>query len=651
MKINSITLKNFRSYYGEQTLSFTIDEDRHVTVIHGANGAGKTSLFIAFNWCFYGTSFVQRKFGNIGLLENRRAIREDNSVETMVEIRFTYRGTQYCVRRSNFGSNVTNLSLRSNNRFGLKREYFDDDASERIRLIFPESVSTHFFFDGEQIYNFTKPGNEEEIEHAVRNVLRIEEINRGCQHLADIASEYRRELNRKSTGNLKKLRDEMKNLESNQNKFDKDIEKNKAEIAAAENLKQKIDTRLLAIASARKLAEERNSIEKELQGMNGDRKDKLSEIRGLANKGFYSLAKSAIRKSLEIIEKNDVPSSIPKVFLQELLNQTKCLCGRPIPHESAEYQNIVNLLNSADATGTEYLVGETQNNLKRLLNEQVKNIPIQLQTTSNDLQELESKIQAKDKRLEKIKEKLGNFNDEEINQLEEARKRHESDIRELEDKITHTRGRIEEINYKISQLKIEIDKEDKLNAETEQLSRRHRLTDDAANAMKEIYEMHATNMREQIQEEVRPIFRGLIKNADHFTEITLKENYKLLVIDASGDDVLPEMSAGQRQVLSLAFIGSLAKMAIRNMIPNLENEPFPIVMDTPFGRLSKEHRETIADVFPEIADQLVLFVTDEELHGEARTKLESWIGAEYELKFTREDEKNTTTTIKPISII
>ena len=155
-------------------------------------------------------------------------------------------------------------------------------------------------------------------------------------------------------------------------------------------------------------------------------------------------------------------------------------------------------------------------------------------------------------------------------------------------------------------------------------------------------------MREKIQEEVGPIFKGLIKNADHFTEIKLRENYRLLVIDALGDDVLPEMSAGQRQVLSLSFIGALAKMAIKNMLPNLENEPFPIVMDTPFGRLSTEHRETIADVFPEIADQLVLFVTDEELHGEARTKLESWIGAEYKLEFTREDEKNTTTTITRI---
>jgi DNA sulfur modification protein DndD len=80
----------------------------------------------------------------------------------------------------------------------------------------------------------------------------------------------------------------------------------------------------------------------------------------------------------------------------------------------------------------------------------------------------------------------------------------------------------------------------------------------------------------------------------------------------------------------------------------MENEPFPIVMDTAFARLSSKHRENIADIFPEIADQLVLFVTDEELHGKARANLESRIGAEYELHFTKEDSLTSTTTIKRI---
>ncbi len=649
MKLNYITLKNFRSYYGEQSLYFTTDESRHVTVIHGANGAGKTSLFMACHWCFYGTESVRRKFGNIGKLENRRALRENNSAETLVEIGFTYRENEYCAKRSTFGDNKTTFLLKSNNPFGLKRKHTEDDASDRIKSIIPEDVSVHFFFDGEQIYNFTKPGNEEEIQNAVRNVLRIEEIDRGRRHLTNIASEYRRELKRNSTGNLKVLLDERENRQSQRDKFCEDIEKKKAEIEASKNLKQDVDDRLKTIASSRELAQERNSIELELQKLKDNKEDSRIEIRALANKGFFPLAKPVIFKCLEIIEKNDIPSRIPTAFLKDLLCQTNCLCGRPIPSESIEYQNIVNLLeNTVTSDSEKYAISETENNLKRLLNDEVEKIPMQLKSSLGNAQELESKIQTNEIRLENIKENLGNFDDDEVTQLEAARKGYESDIRDYENKISLTKGRIEEIDRIISQLDEDIKKEESLSTATELLKRSYELTNAASSAMAEIYEMHAANMREQIQEEVQPIFKGLVRNADHFVEITLTENYKLLVIDVSGDDVLPEMSAGQRQILSLSFIGALAKMAVKRMIPNLENEPFPIVMDTPFGRLSKEHRENIVDVFPDIADQLVLFVTDEELYGDARTKLESSIGAEYVLQFTKEDLKNTTTTIKRI---
>ena len=52
-------------------------------------------------------------------------------------------------------------------------------------------------------------------------------------------------------------------------------------------------------------------------------------------------------------------------------------------------------------------------------------------------------------------------------------------------------------------------------------------------------------------------------------------------------------------------------------------------MDTPFGRLSSNHREKITANLPALASQLVLFVTDEELHDQARINLQPRIGKEY----------------------
>ena len=54
MKIEKLIINNFRQFFGEIEIEFSTDELKNVTVVHGANGSGKTSLLNAFKWCFYG---------------------------------------------------------------------------------------------------------------------------------------------------------------------------------------------------------------------------------------------------------------------------------------------------------------------------------------------------------------------------------------------------------------------------------------------------------------------------------------------------------------------------------------------------------------------------------------------------------------------
>jgi DNA sulfur modification protein DndD len=107
----------------------------------------------------------------------------------------------------------------------------------------------------------------------------------------------------------------------------------------------------------------------------------------------------------------------------------------------------------------------------------------------------------------------------------------------------------------------------------------------------------------------------------------LGSDFNLEVIDRYGQQARPELSAGERQVLSLSFITAMAQVS---------EEEAPLVMDTPFGRLSSHHRNSIAEKLPQLTSQLVLFVTDEELRDEARRNLEPRIGAEYRLDFDRD---------------
>ena len=51
---------------------------------------------------------------------------------------------------------------------------------------------------------------------------------------------------------------------------------------------------------------------------------------------------------------------------------------------------------------------------------------------------------------------------------------------------------------------------------------------------------------------------------------------------------------------------------------------------------AEPYRNSITLHLPDLASQLVLFVTDEELRDQARANLESKIGAEYRLEFDNE---------------
>ncbi|MBV5262322.1 AAA family ATPase, partial [Synechococcus moorigangaii CMS01] len=54
MRLLSLRLKNFRQFYGETPALQLASRDRKkITIIHGNNGAGKTTILNAFTWVLF----------------------------------------------------------------------------------------------------------------------------------------------------------------------------------------------------------------------------------------------------------------------------------------------------------------------------------------------------------------------------------------------------------------------------------------------------------------------------------------------------------------------------------------------------------------------------------------------------------------------
>ena len=64
MKFKSIRMKNFMRYKGENTILFSCDPEKNVTVVLGDNTVGKTTIAQAFRWGLYGAISTDRRKSN-----------------------------------------------------------------------------------------------------------------------------------------------------------------------------------------------------------------------------------------------------------------------------------------------------------------------------------------------------------------------------------------------------------------------------------------------------------------------------------------------------------------------------------------------------------------------------------------------------------
>jgi DNA sulfur modification protein DndD len=190
MKLERIGLENFRQYYGQQKLSFARAKDHNVTVIHGINGAGKTSLFLAINWCLYGRNVENIKvINNVGELVSKEAIEQANpgdNIQTSVIITFLHNGERYIVKRSLTAQKLLTdeLNIDDLDQFTMMRQRPDGKATQiknplgAMNAILPVNAREYFFFDGEKIDNFAKPEASAQVKDAIYQVLRLEMLER-----------------------------------------------------------------------------------------------------------------------------------------------------------------------------------------------------------------------------------------------------------------------------------------------------------------------------------------------------------------------------------------------------------------------------------------------------------------------------------------
>jgi DNA sulfur modification protein DndD len=237
--------------------------------------------------------------------------------------------------------------------------------------------------------------------------------------------------------------------------------------------------------------------------------------------------------------------------------------------------------------------------------------------------------------LDKIKEKLINYPNEDIQQLQNRLDVTDTTIRELILEQGAKQQKIDDLTREVGEIVKQVAKQ-KMNEQKQALAQRRIIaTQEAAECLIEVRKRLEQQFRVLLEQKVQQIFAQI-----SFTPYIpkLSEKYELSLIEnTTWQESAVAASTGENQILSLSFIGAIIdrvrEWSENKLLMVSDSSAFPIVMDSPFGTLDEMYRRQIAKTIPNLANQLVVLVTKTQWRGEVAEEMANYIGREYILTY------------------
>ena len=652
MKLHKIEIINFRQFKGHQEIEFAIGTPKNVTVVYGENGRGKTGIFRALMFCLYGDrSLSQDELTGEGKKEGLKLINEvtlkenmGSQVESKVTIYFSHKQKQFRLTRKisglmkNDGSIIQNLGdqveLQQTDVNGntLPVDNDPDKIKPQIQEILHSRLRDYFLFDGERIERLTRNTKERraEVRQGIRALLDLDAMELAQKGLHKLISQIEKEIRYKSTGELQRVMALINDLTTK-------IENLESEREYDEQESKRLEHRIHKISELISVNEETAEKEKKRQEFIKSMLDKKVETDELKKEMATHLNTSAQLVAYEMIEqlreelelrrhKGELPPSIRKEFVERLLDQESCICGTSL--DQAHIKERKYLQEFLQKHYTPGLGGKSLDLLLSLnrissANEGLANEFNRLLITNKKLQD---EIKDLETKIKLLGEELGEGGTS-IDDLIQERNQCEEDMKTLDREMDRRAQDIIMNEKERDELRKTAYVLEKRQSHVKSLVDRRDLTKDTLVELNAIYDQFADEVKQKLSVKSTQIFSRLadVETQKDIKKISIDDNYMLDVLNWADRRRLGEISAGQRQIVSLSFI-----MALIQVAGDLE---VPLFMDTPFGRLSGMHRDHLLDTIPKMASQWILLATDTEftaVEADALRQTNSW-GGIYEL--------------------
>lgn len=655
MRLRSLTFENFRQFYGSQCLRFAEGKDKNVTIVYGANGAGKTTILNAFTWCLF-KSFTPA-FDNPTHLINERAWDEAGALDVVtasVRLEFEHENKVYQVVRKTSklknrdGSGQLEVDSEAQmwhtddtGRISSTNKYPDD----AIEQIMPNRLHRFFFFDGERIEQLAKPSAYEQIGEAIKTVLGLAVIERGFTHLSTVGKKLEGELRDVSPPDMQKLIDELEAIERqiNQKTKDRDDEVKKRENIADEI--EAINVRLRTLAEAEALQKRRDELEEAFTAG----KARLSELRiELAHKfsvdGHLAfsggLCSIALEKLEALREKGALPTPLKRQFVEDLLENGVCICGCKLEAGSDAYDLVADWKNKAGSADVEEVWTKLAAHARDSVLQR-EEFYRDLQNRQRELIEVQQQQQVRSDDISAIDAAIDTRGSEEARELNNKRQQLVLQNETAIESAHALKIELDTLSEKRKE-KIKEQQDKKLEGEKANVAqRRVKVVAETQRLFQRILELRTEEVRKTLDLRLKKIY-GRISFKRYTPE--LSDGFRLELTKTVGAGVEPvARSSGENQLLSLAFVGSIADLARERYeqtaaskeggFTGFQGGIYPIVMDSAFGSLDEGYQKAVAKAVPELVPQVVILVSKSQGLGEVQPELIPKIGERYVLSY------------------
>lgn len=654
MLIQRIKISNYKTYLSLD-LDLTVDDDRPIILIGGANGGGKTTLFEAISGALYGLK-IENKEHFMELL-NQGAL---NTAKPEISLQITFVGKvlgqqqKYILKRvyqlNPQGKPLESVSLNMNGNMYVygtmtapkDRVKAEQEINKIIKANLPQELSQYFLFDAMQSSELLKKNVfAQTIRDSFENVLGFKkylQLKRAAEKLQQEWAQQRLEAEKEAQ--------EYNELCAQKDKLTADLN-----TCIAEQ-----DTKYKYLASveveykrAKDGAQEASALNKKIQELASKIDDIVKRAATYAEdlKAFVDnieidlfLPKLASNLAQEInnilhikeqLQKENT-GAYPLETLKDVTNKIitylkdLSLCSESVDEEQVvshivAIQNSTNkedpfgYLDEAEVTALSNLVKRTGSNQFIALDRQRQELEIQLSTLDN----LRSQKQT-------LEQTQTGGNEYLIQNYEAAQKQ----IEKLKGQEATLKADIQRLEKRIHQFDVQIQQEPDIKFDT-------------LVKLKPLFEKIADSLlkkkKAQIESEMQQqLNKLLVSYKGHVAKVELSdsiEQFNIKLYHTAGNEIsLNQLNAASKQI----FIQVLLKV-----LRNLGDYNPPVMIDTVMGVLDNESRDALMEeYFPQLAEQTILLCTTSEIRTDSDyIKLEPFISKTYTLHRNVEAQNTT----------